>query len=291
MSEAATSFERLYGIVKRLRAPDGCPWDREQTPHSVRGNLIEEAYECVEAIDQKNPMHIKEELGDVFLLATMISYMHEEEGSFSVSASLEEISDKLVRRHPHVFGESDAKTSTEVLAQWDRIKVEKEGRVAKDSILDSVSRALPPLERAYRLQKKAAKVGFDWPEITDVWGKINEELAESKAAFDDHNAALDAARSDKAASGISAGNEPHTDPVVDAHSRLEGELGDLLYSVVNVCRYLGVDPSVALHRTNVKFTERFKHVEKRMKESGEVMETGKLAIMDQYWEEAKKLEK
>src|SRR5512138_1819634 len=115
MSDAATSFERLYGIVKRLRAPDGCPWDREQSPATLRGDLIEETYETVEAIDQKDPAHIREELGDVFLLVTMIAYMHEQEGAFKVADSLEEVSDKLIRRHPHVFGESDAKTPDEVL--------------------------------------------------------------------------------------------------------------------------------------------------------------------------------
>ena len=291
MSEAATSFERLYGIVKRLRAPDGCPWDREQSPATLRGDLIEETYETVEAIDQKDPEHVREELGDVFLLVTMIAYMHEQEGSFSVSDALEEVSAKLVRRHPHVFGESDAKTAEEVLAQWAKIKVEQEGRKPKDSILDEVSRALPPLDRAHKMQKKAAKVGFDWPSIDGVWGKIEEELGEAKEAC-----AAKAAVAEKVALVAGTGNAAASGSAdaaaADAaHAELEAELGDLLFSVVNVCRYLKVDPSVALHGANVKFYDRFRHVEKRMKENGEAMEKGKLALMDGYWDEAKALER
>ncbi len=267
MKPSAESFDRLYGIVKRLRADDGCPWDREQTPESLRANLIEEAYECVEAIDQKDGAHVREELGDVFLLATMIAYMYEQKGDFSVSDSLEDVSDKLVRRHPHVFGDAVAKDAGEVLTQWNKIKVEKEGRRAKDSILDEVSRALPPLERAYRIQKKASKVGFDWPDLAGVWAKIDEEIAEVKAALADHE-------------------RERTDA---AREELEGEIGDLLYAVTNISRFLHIDPAVALHRTNVKFAERFKHVEKRMKETGQTMETGKLDAMDVFWEEAKVL--
>lgn len=254
MNTPSSSFDRLYGVVSRLRAPDGCPWDREQSPASLRGDLIEETYECVEAIDEKDPAHVREELGDLFLLATMIAYMHEQEGSFTVSDTLEGVSDKLIRRHPHVFGESNAKTSAEVLDQWAAIKIEQEGRKPKDSILDEVSTALPPLDRAHKLQKKAAKVGFDWNDIGGVWAKIDEELAEAKEACHEHQ---------------------------------EEELGDLLFSVVNVCRYLKVDPSVALHKTNVKFLRRFKHVEKRMKEAGSPMEAGRLEEMDRYWNEAK----
>jgi tetrapyrrole methylase family protein/MazG family protein len=269
MNDTARSFARLYEIVQRLRAPDGCPWDREQTPASLRGDLIEETYECVEAIDENDPAHVREELGDVFLLATMISYMHEQDGSFTVSDALEEVCEKLIRRHPHVFGESEAATAAEVLKQWDIIKVEQEGKKPKDSLLDQVSRSLPPLERAYKLQKKAAKVGFDWPDAAGVWDKVAEELAEAKDAYRAH----------------AAGEGP------GAAAELEAELGDLLFSVVNICRFLGVDPGVALHGANAKFAGRFKHVEKRMKASGETMEKGKLELMDRYWNEAKAAER
>jgi tetrapyrrole methylase family protein/MazG family protein len=267
---ASAAFDRLYGIVRRLRDPNGgCPWDLKQNPASLRGDLIEETYECVEAINEGEPGHIREELGDVFLLATMISYMNEQAGAFSVADALDDVSAKLVRRHPHVFGDSSASTAEQVLEQWAKIKVEQEGRRPKDSLLDGVSRALPPLERAYKLQKAAAKVGFDWPEVDQVWAKINEELAEAKAAYDDAVA----------------------DPSPRAKAELEGELGDLLFAVVNVCRYLKVDPAVALHSTNVRFADRFGHVERGMKAAGRPMEAGRLAEMDRLWDEAKRKEK
>jgi len=285
MSSIEEAFKRLCDIVVRLRAPGGCPWDREQTPLSLRGDLIEETYECIEAIDKQEPAHIKEELGDIFLLATMISYMHEQEGLFSVADALGEVSEKLVRRHPHVFGTSSvgtssgkekddqvtpaatdnsgggqALTSAQVLTNWARIKLEQEGRKPKDSILDEVSRGLPPLDRSWKLQKKAAKAGFDWPDAAGVIAKVKEELEEVEAAIAAH---------------------------AEGGSLLEGELGDLLFSTVNLCRFFGIEPSIALQRTNIKFTERFKYVEKRMKESGQEMNAKNLAVMDKYWDEAK----
>jgi tetrapyrrole methylase family protein/MazG family protein len=262
------AFRKLYDIVVRLRSPGGCPWDREQTPLSLRGDLIEETYECVEAIDEKDPSHIKEELGDIFLLVTMIAYMHEQEGRFTVGDVLKDISEKLIRRHPHVFDglkaeDGSALSSDEVLGNWARIKVEQEGRKPKDSILDEVSRGLPPLDRAWKLQKKAAKAGFDWPDIRGVSAKIEEELEEVLSAA-----------------------EENADKTPSSQAALEEELGDLLFSVVNLCRYLKVEPSVALQRTNLKFTKRFRHVEKRMKETGQAMTPQILAVMDQFWKEA-----
>ncbi|GHU19278.1 hypothetical protein FACS1894163_12020 [Spirochaetia bacterium] len=268
---AETAFKELYDIVVRLRAPDGCPWDREQNPMSLRADLIEETYECIEAIDEKDPAHIQEELGDVFLLVTMLAYMHEQEGSFSVADALTTVSEKLVRRHPHVFGTVKVNDSAEVLDNWARIKVEQEGRKPKDSILDEVSRGLPPLDRSYKLQKKAAKAGFDWSEVKDVIAKIEEELGEVNEEILHSNT-------------VDAGSAADA-----AKEALEGELGDLLFSVVNLCRFLHVEPSVALQRTNVKFETRFKHVEKRMKETNQEMIQGNLAVMDKFWEEAKNL--
>jgi tetrapyrrole methylase family protein/MazG family protein len=272
------AFKALYDTVIRLRAPDGCPWDKEQTPASLRGDLIEETYECVEAIDEKDPAHIREELGDLFLLVTMLSYMHEQEGLFSVSDALQTVTEKLVRRHPHVFGDTSGRRpavrdSAEVLDNWARIKVEQEGRKPKDSILDEVSQALPPLDRAYKLQKKAAKAGFDWPDLTGVIKKIEEELGEVEAAI----AARDAAPALNAA--------PQESSLQEA---IEGELGDLLFSAVNLCRYLKIEPSVALQRTNTKFVKRFKHVEQEMKKAGHEMKQENLPLMDRFWEEAKK---
>ena len=259
MTQPDNAFKMLYDIVTRLRAPDGCPWDREQNPDSLRGDLIEETYECIEAIDEKDPAHIREELGDIFLLATMLSYMHEEEGLFSVADVLQTVSEKLVRRHPHVFGEAKVKDSAEVLNNWAKIKVEQEGRKPKDSVLDEVSAGLPPLDRAWKLQKKAAKAGFDWPHIEGVIEKIREELDEAVEAVNS-----------------------------TADEKIEEELGDLLFSVVNLCRYLKVEPSAALRRTNSKFINRFTYMEKKMKETGQEMKQENLDAMDQYWNEAKK---
>jgi tetrapyrrole methylase family protein / MazG family protein len=253
---AQEAFKELYDIVVRLRGPGGCPWDIEQTPSSLRGSLVEETYECLEAIDEKDPAHVAEELGDLFLLATMISYMHEQEGKFSVADALSNTNKKLIRRHPHVFGEAKVKDSAEVLNNWAEIKVKQEGRKPKDSALDEVSGGLPPMDRSFKLQKKAAKTGFDWQDIEGVMEKIKEELDEVRAAK----------------------NETET----------EEELGDLLFSVINLCRYLKIEPSAALNRTNNKFIERFKYVEKKMKETGQEMKKENLNIMDKYWNEAKK---
>ena len=279
------AFKEFYDVVVRLRSPGGCTWDREQTPLTLRGDLIEETYECIEAIDEQNPSHIKEELGDIFLLVTMIAYMHEQEGTFSVADVLREISTKLIRRHPHVFGNGGeaapgenrgndpALSSEEILRNWAKMKVEVEGRKPKDSILDEVRPGLPPLDRAWKLQKKAARVGFDRPDTAGVIGKIKEELEEVEAAIASAKAAASAANAGKAEKS--------------ANAALEGELGDLLFSVVNLCRFFDIEPSVALQRTNTKFIERFKYVEKCMKESGQEMKAENLTVMDEYWNKAK----
>jgi tetrapyrrole methylase family protein/MazG family protein len=273
------SFKALYDTVVKLRSPEGCPWDREQSPSTLRGALVEETYECLEAIDENDPAHIAEELGDLFLLATMLSYMHEQEGKFSVADVLEKINEKLIRRHPHVFGEVKVKDSAEVLGNWAAIKVEKEGRKPKDSILDEVSSGLPPMDRSYALQKKAAKAGFDWPDTEEVIAKINEELEEVReaAAKVAHNGQENRLAANKLLINKLLVN------------KLEEELGDLLFSCINLCRFLKVEPSVALRRTNSKFVERFKYVEKKMKESGHEMNRENLNIMDTFWNEAKTL--
>jgi tetrapyrrole methylase family protein/MazG family protein len=276
-AKAAAGFGRLYSIVARLRAPDGCPWDREQSPKSLRGSVVEEAYELVEAIDDGDAPHVAEEAGDLFLLATMICYMHEQEGAFSVADALSLIGDKLVRRHPHVFGEAVAETPAEVLKQWDEIKEKVEGRRRKDSVLDAVSRALPPLERAHKLQRKAAKAGFDWAQAQDVWAKAREELLEAEAACE----AI-------AAQGAEGGPADGADA---GRSALEEELGDLLFSAVNLSRFLHVDPAIALHAANEKFSRRFRQVERRMAESGLPLAAEHMAAMDGFWEEAKAEEK
>jgi len=261
------AYRALYDTVVKLRGPGGCSWDIEQTPSSLRGALIEETYECIEAIDENDPPHVEEELGDLFLLVTMIAYMHEQEGKFTVAGVLEKINDKLIRRHPHVFGDVKVNGVKEILDNWAAIKVNQEGRKPKDSILDEVSAGIPPADRAFKLQKKAAKLGFDWPDVEGVTAKIREELEEVREAYEN---------------GIRSSNGENEDS-----SKLEEELGDLLFSAVNLCRFLKVEPSTALRRTNDKFVRRFKYVEKKMKESGQEMKSENLEIMEKFWKESK----
>lgn len=270
--ERIKSFERLFRIICRLRAPDGCPWDREQTPGTLRETIIEEAYETVDAITEGNAEHAKEELGDVLLNALMISYIYQQEGTFSVADTFNSVSDKLIRRHPHVFGSLEdfagpgdsgkASTVDAVLSQWDDIKTKVEGR-ARESLLDGIPEALPPLMRAAKIQKKAAKVGFDFPSLEGVWEKIREESDEIK---------LELARAGK--DGIPS-------------EALEDEMGDFLFSVVNLARRLKINPAVALSRANAKFIRRFKYVEEGMKEKGIPMDKNNLGEMDSLWDRAK----
>lgn len=265
------AFDRLYQTIKTLRDPGGCPWDIEQTPQSLRETLIEEAYETVEAINDGDAGHVCEEIGDVFLNAVMLSYIYEQKGDFSVADSLLGVSDKLIRRHPHVFGETEGfagpesknrtDTAEKVLAQWDVIKRGVEGRKA-DSILDEVSKGMPSLERAQKLQKKAAKTGFDWQQLDQVWAKVDEELDELREAI-----------------------------VEGDREEIEGELGDLLFAIVNIARHLKIDSGLALTRTNAKFTSRFKYVEKAMKDASLSMDKSHFREMDAFWDKAKLAER
>lgn len=261
----------LHDILVRLRAPDGCPWDREQTPHTLRRSLVEEAYEAVESIDSDEDAQIAEELGDVLMLVTMLSLMYEERDRFSINDVIRVVSEKLVRRHPHVFGDAVVSSTTDVLEQWQRIKTEQEGKPNRSGQLHGISRALPPLERGHKLQQRAAKVGFDWPDLSGVRAKLHEEIDEVVAAAE------------------SAGGETRANRMGDdtASAEVEAEVGDMLFSAVNLARFLGVDPSLALHAANEKFVHRFAHVERRMTETGQPMEAGNLAKMDEFWNEAK----
>lgn len=284
---AAKAFNRLYNVVKILRCPEGCPWDKEQTPLSMRRDLIEETFEAIDAITQEDSFHAKEELGDVMLNATMISYMYEQKGDFSVAEVLNELAEKLIRRHPHVFPESEGsvcantpvKNGEQVLNQWDRIKENVEGRKT-ECILDEVPQGFPPLLKAYKMQKKAAKKGFDWDNVEDVKAKITEELAEVEEArlkvnelLKNQNAHVFEMKSSKEAD--------------EAQKELEGEIGDLLFAVVNYARHLGVDPETALNATNTKFHKRFSYVQKKMEENEIPMIQENLSKMDEFWNEAK----
>lgn len=254
----ADQFLRLYHIVRKLRGPDGCPWDQKQTAQSLRSHLLEEVYETIEAVDSSNPLDVEEELGDVYLLVTMLGIIYEEDGAFTVADSLSVICEKLIRRHPHVFSDSDIPATTEeVVDLWNRIKVEEEGKRPKDLLLDAVSSALPSLERADKLQKEAAKVGFDWPNLDGVLEKLHEEIGEVQSEI----------------------AVPSPDP-----QAVEEEIGDLLFSAINVSRFLGVDPSIALHGANQKFCRRFGVVETELKVRGISLEDATLDQMEEIWD-------
>jgi MazG family protein len=258
-------FSRFLSIVRYLRGPEGCPWDREQTRSSLAPHLIEEAFELSDAIRSGDTAEISEELGDLYLLATMLSVIHEERDGSSVDEVLHSAADKLVRRHPHVFGDAEAETASDVKRQWQEIKEQVEGKKQDRSALAGVSKGLPPLERAYQLQKKARKTGFDWPHAAAVLGKVREELSEVEQVM----------------------SKDDTDSSRSAES-LQEELGDLLFSVVNVARFLELDPSLLLHQANEKFGHRFRAMESRLTDEGTDMGAGSVDRMNQVWNELKK---
>jgi len=295
--QAAAAFKLFFTIVARLRAPDGCPWDLAQTPTSIRSNIIEEAYELAEAITENDSAHIREENGDLYLLATMVGYMSQQEGRYHVADALREAARKLIRRHPHVFGDSTVDSPEQVVEQWNDIKERVEGRRKRDSLLDEVHRHLPPLEKAYKIQKKAAKAGFDWQKRENIWLKLGEEMEELKMA---------AAGAEPAGPDAKGGSSPGTDsagaeradrkasyvagtPIANPDA-LEEEFGDLLFTVINAARLYGIDPTIALHRSNEKFSRRFRHVETRMKASHLAMTPEYMTQMDAFWDEAKRAE-
>ncbi len=258
IEELKEAFGRLYEIVLLLRAPGGCPWDRVQTPLSLRTNLVEEAYECVSAIEESNDENLKEELGDIFLVAGMIASIKEEEEKFRLTGVLEDISNKLIRRHPHVFGGKAKDTPDEVVEQWNHIKENVEGKKSKKSILERVPRTLPPLERAYLIQEKVSRVGFDWQDVGPVWEKLKEEIEELKEAND-----------------------------TDDPLHREKEFGDLLFTVVNLGRLMHIDPTLALNSTNQKFISRFQQVEERLRARELSPKEADLELMDRLWNQIK----
>ena len=289
------AFDNFYSIVKKLRSPEGCPWDKKQTPESLRTPLVEEAFEAVDAINEENSAHVKEELGDVFLNTLIIAQIYEETGDFSVADMFQDVSDKLVRRHPHVFPQSEGKgiysgavtDATQVLEQWDAIKEKVEGRKTF-SVLDQIPQGFPPLLKAYKLQKKAAKKGFDWENPQDVIPKIDEELLEASEAYTE-KLKLQAALKDGEEKEVFVKDSPEA--LNSAHRHLEEEIGDVLFSVVNLSRVYKVDPVLALAKTNEKFYRRFTFVERSMEEAGIPMDKEHLSNMDELWEKAKTFEK
>ncbi|MFT4175239.1 MAG: nucleoside triphosphate pyrophosphohydrolase [Luteolibacter sp.] len=251
--EPGKQLARLRAIMHRLRAPGGCPWDAEQTHRSIVSNLIEEAYETVDAIEREDHEHLKEELGDLLLQVVFHSEIAEEAGRFDLDEVARGISEKLVRRHPHVFSSSEVSTTDGVLQQWDAIKRTEKGDEERP-YLHGVGNGLPALLRANKLQKKAAKVGFDWPVETGVIAKISEELRELQSAID--------------AQDLSA---------------VEEELGDVLFSVVNLARFRKLDPEVVLAKANRKFETRFAAMEALLKRQGQTLEEAAPEQMENAW--------
>jgi len=267
---AGSKFERLVEIMRRLRAPDGCPWDREQTPASLRPFVLEETYEVLEAIESGTPAQLCEELGDFLFEAVFLAQMSEENGDFTVGDAIDAICDKLVRRHPHVFARDDDDaplTSTQVIEKWETLKArerEAAGLPVKKqkTTLGGVPKTLPSLLRAYEISARAAAVGFDWAKAGDVLDKIDEEVAEVRRE-------------------VESGATGHM-------SRAEEEMGDLLFAITNLSRKLGVEPEAALRRANEKFTTRFDAVERALIERGRSLSEASLEEMEAEWEQVKK---
>jgi MazG family protein len=270
-STAAAAVERLLGIMDKLRDPGGCPWDREQTLKTLTPYLLEEAHEVIEAIEAGDAQHHKEELGDLLFQVVFQARIAREQGSFDFAQVCDSISDKLTRRHPHVFGDVTVSGSREVVKNWERIKADE--RTAKGdaprSAIGGVPTALPALVRAERVTEKAAAVGFDWPDLSGVLAKVREELSELEQAISVRSQAPGAA----------------------AQEQVEHELGDLLFALANLGRFAKVHPEEALRGTVRRFEARFHHIEDRLREQDRTPREATLEEMDRYWDEAKKAEK
>jgi MazG family protein len=263
-NEAGERFRELVELIARLRAPGGCPWDREQTHESLKPMLLEDAYEVIEAIDEGDDGEFIGELGDLLLQVVFHSQIATEENRFTVGEVIERISSKMIRRHPHVFGEDDAHTSNEVLRNWEAIKADElqaKGKSDSDaSMLDSVSTSLPGLMEAFQMTTKVSRVDFDWPDVASVIEKLDEEVEELKEAV---------------------AIEPRS------HREIADEVGDLLFVAVNVARLLGVDPESALKASNRKFRRRFRYIEDRLREQGRKPADSDHVEMNAFWDEAK----
>ncbi|WP_227939122.1 nucleoside triphosphate pyrophosphohydrolase [Alkalihalobacillus deserti] len=255
-------FDKLKEVIAILRGPNGCPWDQKQTHQSLKKYFIEEVYEVLEAIDDEDDEHLIEELGDVLLQIMLHAQIGEDDGYFSIRDVIHGITEKMVRRHPHVFGEVTVNDADEVVSNWDEIKKQEKGHTEEESILASIPKGLPALIEATKLQQQAAKVGFDWDDVAPMWMKMQEELAEFLVE-------------------VKAGNK----------ANMQKELGDILFVVVNLARFYKVDAEEALLSTNRKFQRRFRFIEDAVRKEGNVITELTLEELDQKWEEAKRLEK
>ncbi|MEC4674389.1 MAG: nucleoside triphosphate pyrophosphohydrolase [Nitrospirota bacterium] len=281
MSDA---FDKLTEVVAKLRAPDGCPWDQKQTHESLKPYLLEETYEVLETIDQKNPTKLREELGDVLLQVLLHAEIETQEQRFTIQDVVQDLTTKLIRRHPHVFdrdhAHSDALNADQVVSQWEHIKrAERQKDNQPSSILESIPLALPALQRAYQMQKRATRVGFDWTEPQQVIDKLDEELNELREAT---------IQTKTQSSKSQTANEP-SQAVPSAE--IEHELGDVLFTLANMARFLKLNPEDALRKATNRFAARFQYMETQAAAAGQDLHALTLDEWDHWWEEAKKQEK
>jgi MazG family protein len=297
-STTGERFERAVAIMARLRAPGGCPWDREQTFDSIKPYTLEETYEVLEAIDHQDWDELSGELGDLLLQVLFYSEMSKEQGTFSIDDVLDKLSAKLVRRHPHVFGDVQAETASEVVRNWEAIKAEEkkkrpavgEEKTAKEaerpeSVLGGVSSAMPSLLEAHKLSSRAAQVGFDWPNVDGLFDKLREETEELREQLNDFPAPGPRPQG-KGVAGSGKAAVPE-----GLKQRMEEEVGDLFFVLVNIARYLALDPESALKKTNRKFKRRFQWMEHQLREAGSKPEQATTEELESLWQQAKALEK
>jgi MazG family protein len=296
MAETGKRFERAVEITAKLRAPGGCPWDREQTFDSIKPYTLEEAYEVIEAIDNRDWQELTGELGDLLLQVLFYSEMAHEEGKFGIDDVLDTLSNKLINRHPHVFGDVVAETSGQVLRNWEAIKAEEkkkrleergvsvEAEPKTESLLSGISSKVPALMEAQKISSRAARVGFDWPNIEDLFDKLKEESQELQTEV----AKIPPPGPVPVGRGIAGAKGEAVSP--ELHQRLEDELGDLFFVLVNVARYLSVDPESALRKTNRKFRRRFEYLEQQLNAKGKKLDESSLDEMEELWQESKKKE-
>ena len=299
MSTTGERFERAVAIMERLRAPGGCPWDREQTFDSIKPYTLEETYEVLEAIDNRDWDELPGELGDLLLQVLFYSEMAKEQGTFSIDDVLDRLSSKLVNRHPHVFGDTKADTSADVKRNWEALKTEErkkrlsenteaegaEKTAAHKSILAGISSSMPSLLEAHKLSSRAAQVGFDWPNMEGLFEKLSEETSELRR----HLQEFPAPGSRPEGRGV-AGSGRQSIPE-ELRMRLEEEVGDLFFVLVNIARYLALDPESALRKTNRKFKRRFQWMEEQLQESGKTAERASMDELESLWQQAKQQEK
>jgi nucleoside triphosphate diphosphatase len=301
MSSTGERFERAVAIMERLRAPGGCPWDREQTFDSIKPYTLEETYEVLEAIDNRDWEELPGELGDLLLQVLFYSEMAKEQGSFSIDDVLDRLSRKLVDRHPHVFGDAKADTPADVKRNWEALKVEERKKRLKESggasagpddatgenapsILAGISSSMPAMLEAHKLSSRAAQMGFDWPDMEGLFQKLSEETGELRELLREFPAPGPRPEGrGVAGSGRQGISE-------DLRMRLEGEVGDLFFVLVNIARYLALDPESALRKTNRKFRRRFQAMEQRLHESGSAIESASMDELEALWQQAKQEE-